>query len=381
MHANLEQALSPAPEVAALGGSNLGRAAAHRTKATAEIIARLPPGEAIVWQGAPRWQNVAAEVFHVRLVAVYFVAYAILQGVTVVMSEGSAEQGAFSAAVILAIAAPALAILCGIAWLVARTTLYTITSGRVLLNVGMALPKTFNIPLQQIESVAVKSSADGTGSISLKLSKRFRLGGLFLWPHVRPWRFSQPEPTLRAVPGAPVAAGLLGQQLRAGLASAEAEPEAAPVAEASTVTPKRPSVPLPMRLLMGFILLAAVLVVGSRVFGIGGSNVDYGEAEVVKTVQFQPLPAGRAQVVAVETGEAIGVLQPTDDGVVRGAIRAFERGRIAAGHPAGSPYQVIRWRSGAITLTDPRTGDHVPLDAFGPIGPSVTRDLLTLVAP
>ncbi len=39
---------------------------------------QLPPGETILWQGAPHWRALARDAFHVRGVAVYFALLAVV---------------------------------------------------------------------------------------------------------------------------------------------------------------------------------------------------------------------------------------------------------------------------------------------------------------
>ena len=41
----------------------------------------LPAGERLLWQGAPRWQDLAVHAFHARKVIWYFLAIAIVQAV------------------------------------------------------------------------------------------------------------------------------------------------------------------------------------------------------------------------------------------------------------------------------------------------------------
>jgi hypothetical protein len=41
---------------------------------------------------------------------------------------------------------------------------------------------------------------NGFGDITLALKGADRIGWVHLWPSVRPWRITKPEPTLRAVP-------------------------------------------------------------------------------------------------------------------------------------------------------------------------------------
>jgi hypothetical protein len=121
---------------------------------------------------------------------------------------------------------------------VARSTVYTITNRRVVMRIGVALPITYNIPFTVIESASLKEHADGTGNVSLHLRDGNNIAYLRLWPHARPWRFKQAEPTLREVPDASHVASVLADALqrfvqKPGGANAEAETTAEPARDSA----------------------------------------------------------------------------------------------------------------------------------------------------
>jgi hypothetical protein len=195
------------------------------------LPARLPKGERILWQGEPQWKTVAFQVFHVRLVAIYF---AVLYGwgVMTALADGApVGQAVTQGAVLAPLAALAIGVLCVLAWLVGRTTVYTVTNRRIVMRYGMALPVTVNLPFAQIASAALRPYPSGTGDIPLSLSGRSRLAYLHLWPHARPWRVRRSEPMLRAVPNAEKVAQILSRALVAhhgsGITAADATEERA----------------------------------------------------------------------------------------------------------------------------------------------------------
>ena len=172
----------------------------------------LPQGEVMLWQGSPHWQSLALRAFHIRKVAIYFAILAAAQSVFR-FADGAGAGDALKPFIWYSILALlSIAILTGLAWLSARTTIYTITSKRVVMRIGMALPLTLNLPYSKIESADLRLYRDGTGDLPLMLSKEDRIAWAVLWPHARPFRFSHPEPMLRAVPNA--------EQVGACLASA-----------------------------------------------------------------------------------------------------------------------------------------------------------------
>ena len=99
------------------------------------------------------------------------------------------------------------------AWLNARLTVYTITNRRVAMRIGVALTVTLNLPYRWIGSADLLTHADGSGDIALTLTGKSKLSYLVLWPHVRPWRISQPQPALRAVTGIADVAAILAHAM------------------------------------------------------------------------------------------------------------------------------------------------------------------------
>lgn len=194
------------------------------------LPAMLPEGERMLWQGAPDWWVLARDAFHVRKVAVYFGLLAAWQTGSAMLAGEGIAAGALSALWTAALAAVALGILTLLAWLTARTTVYTITTQRLVMRFGVALPMTLNIPFKTVETAALKSRADGSGDIPLSLDADNRVSYTVTWPHVRPWRIAKPEPMLRGLPRAAAVAEILGQ----ALARAAGQPEQQQVPQPQT---------------------------------------------------------------------------------------------------------------------------------------------------
>lgn len=153
---------------------------------------RLPSGEVILWQGSPDWRAVAGTVLHIRAVALWFVAvagFAFVAGGT----------GALGALVTLGVGLVCCAIVAGLAWAQARTTVYTLTARRIVLRFGVALTKCVNLPLGMIASADAKPAGFGCQDLALATTDRFPLGYVQMWPHVRPGRFASPVPMLRGL--------------------------------------------------------------------------------------------------------------------------------------------------------------------------------------
>jgi hypothetical protein len=164
------------------------------------LPADLPAGEEIVWFGRPDATSLWRRAFRADLVATYFAALAIWSFfASAPLAEGGAWPALYQALVNLGAGAAALAILGGLAYLSARTTLYVVTTRRIVMKVGMALPIFHNLPYKQIEAAALRKFGDGTGDIAFKLIRGQRIGYVVLWPSVRPLHLLQPQPSLRCI--------------------------------------------------------------------------------------------------------------------------------------------------------------------------------------
>ncbi len=175
----------------------------------------LPAGERLLWQGAPDWRAFARQAFHLRKLAVYFGLALAWNAVSMTTDGADFATVALATARFLGLAVFALALLAGFGWLVARTTVYSITDRRVVVRFGVALSMTVNIPFRVIEQASARRHADGTGDVVLTLVKGHNLAYLVMWPHVRPWRFARAMPMLRALPDGEAAAEVLAGTLAA----------------------------------------------------------------------------------------------------------------------------------------------------------------------
>ena len=175
------------------------------------LPADIPEGERVLWYGRPDWVSLARNAYRGDLVAAYFAALAVWNAV--VDSEAGSMAAAVATGKTLALGAVCLGLLGLLAWLSARTTLYVVTSRRVVMKVGIALQIFFNIPYSQIASAALRTFNDGTGEIPLALAAGRRIAYMNLWPHARPFHIAKPQPALRSIPGAEDVAEILRQAM------------------------------------------------------------------------------------------------------------------------------------------------------------------------
>jgi len=189
-------------------------AASELPDAPPGLVAPLPPGERILWQGAPRGWSFLKQIFHPQFLLLYvtaLVGWCLAAG----LRDGDMLHASIAAAKFAGLSGAALALLAGIARLQAGSTTYTITSRRVVLTFGAALDKTLQIPFTSIAAAGVRAHADGTADLVLTLRPDQRANYLLLWPNARPWKFYPAEPMLRAVPHGEDVALILGRALAA----------------------------------------------------------------------------------------------------------------------------------------------------------------------
>jgi hypothetical protein len=178
--------------------SVLGPSAASPRAHVRGVAEALPPGETVLWEGAPAPRAIARHLLFVRPLAAYF---AVMVGWWVVANLGRTGLAAFWLPVALQLTLVSL-VLGGIVALahgIAQSTTYAITDRRIVMRLGVVFNLTVNIPLKYVVSAQAKRFSDGTGQIALQLDGKEKLAWIVLFPHVRPWRFSEPEPLLRGL--------------------------------------------------------------------------------------------------------------------------------------------------------------------------------------
>jgi hypothetical protein len=173
---------------------------------------RLPAQERLLWQGAPDWRALAAQAFHLRKLALYFGLLVAARATVVLHDGGSAAEALRALAWPLPLAALGLGLVALLAWLSARSTLYTVTDRRVVMRIGIVLTITFNLPYRRMAGADLRAAPRGCADIALQLSERHtRLAWLTLWPHARPWRVARTQPMLRCVPDGQAVGALIAR--------------------------------------------------------------------------------------------------------------------------------------------------------------------------
>lgn len=174
----------------------------HEFEASHGLPAALPKDEAILWQGSPEVWSLARHAFHINTLAAYFALILVLRGFLAYSDGVGIAAATRSTLMLLPLAAIALGLVMLLAWLTARSAVYTLTSRRVVMRIGIVLNITFNLPLAALKSGGLKLYGDGTGDIPLVLAGDDNIAYPHLWPHARPWQIKRTQPMLRSVPEA-----------------------------------------------------------------------------------------------------------------------------------------------------------------------------------
>ena len=205
---------------------------------------RPPEHEIILWQGRPDTFALARESFKITWITVYFAGVVFWRA-----SVGAADAGLAGAVAFglpyVGLWLAAIAVIFTLATIIARTTVYTVTSARVAMRIGAALTVTLNLPFRQIARADLVTRRNGTGTIALETLGETKFSYLVLWPHLRPGHVRVTKPALRCIPDAQAVAEILAEAAEARLAEPVVERTAARAATSAPVHPVPAGSPLP----------------------------------------------------------------------------------------------------------------------------------------
>ena len=173
----------------------------------------LPNGEQLVWQGQPERRALATRAMYLKYIAFYLVAliaartgYLILDGESVATWSGMLVWQVLASAFVMLL-------IVGLAAVYSKTTRYSLTNERLIIKTGAAITIHINLPLQQIIAADLREYSDGTGDITLQVSRAEKLYWLLIWPNVRSWWIRPLRPVLRGLKDAQAVAHLLVEEV------------------------------------------------------------------------------------------------------------------------------------------------------------------------
>jgi putative photosynthetic complex assembly protein len=134
---------------------------------------------------------------------------------------------------------------------------------------------------------------------------------------------------------------------------------------------------LPLRLALGMATCVFLLAIASSQFGWFKDTTPPSAVLFERTFVFADRTDGGIDVRDVARGgEVVHVLPNTENGFVRGAMRALARRRRLANIGPEAPFTLTRYEDGRFTLSDPSTGESVEIGSFGPTQVQSFEELL-----
>lgn len=148
--------------------------------------------------------------------------------------------------------------------------------------------------------------------------------------------------------------------------------------------------PQPKRIILtGWaVIVGGALMAGSLLYVMAFRALD---AEVLKPVpsisiesrklRFEERPDGTLAIYDAAAGAAAAafhVIAPEKSGFIRGTMRALHHGRRINRASDTTPFELIRWADGRLSLTDTADGREIALEAFGPTNAAEFSKLLAL---
>lgn len=172
---------------------------------------RLPEGEKVLWQGRPSMMGLVFGAFRLRWVLFYFAAMTVFRLANLSANEAASEQLAGVLTSSMLFCAIALILIFGLSYAMSRAAVFTITSERVVMRYGAAIRKYVNVPFSKMAGAQLKRRSARVGDISMKIEGGGQPGYLHLWPFVRPFKYTRPEPMMRSIKDPDTVANLLAR--------------------------------------------------------------------------------------------------------------------------------------------------------------------------
>ena len=158
----------------------------------------LPEGEHILWQGSPAPLRLARDALGLTWVAGYFVLLTVWR-VGVSSTYVSFGEALAHGIPFLVVGMLACLLIFGLAYMQARSAVYTLTNKRVGMRIGAALTMTLNLPYTQIGNAGLDTKKSGHGTLAFELIGDVRFSYMMTWPHVKPWQMSKTQPAFRSI--------------------------------------------------------------------------------------------------------------------------------------------------------------------------------------
>jgi putative photosynthetic complex assembly protein len=88
-------------------------------------------------------------------------------------------------------------------------------------------------------------------------------------------------------------------------------------------------------------------------------------AQQSRMLTFTDQPSGAVLIRDAQSGAMVSTIAYGQGGFVRATMRRLVKARRAAGYMAPSPFELVRWSNGALSIRDPQTGESAEIHGFG----------------
>jgi len=161
------------------------------------IAEPLPDGEQILWSAKPEAWQFTRRLMRLEWVVAWFVGLAGLRAYNAWSAGADAMGLIVAASAELPLALFGLGLLTALGVAMARSTTYVVSAQRLVLQVGVALPITFNVPLRFIDDASVRVRPGAGGDVILTLRQGAKVKAIALWPHSQGWNGDAVKPLMR----------------------------------------------------------------------------------------------------------------------------------------------------------------------------------------
>jgi putative photosynthetic complex assembly protein len=136
---------------------------------------------------------------------------------------------------------------------------------------------------------------------------------------------------------------------------------------------------IPRRAVLGAFAVLTLTFTGAAAVRLSGAPIREPDARTVaqRDLRFADRPDGGIAVIDAAGGATLDVVHG-EQGFLRGTLRGLVRERKRRGVSGAEPLQLIARADGRLTLADPRTGERIELESFGPSNVAVYARWLEL---
>jgi putative photosynthetic complex assembly protein len=137
-------------------------------------------------------------------------------------------------------------------------------------------------------------------------------------------------------------------------------------------------------MMVGALILAVIALTTSVSFGLMERQAIPEQSRAAagtmstetRSIQFFDESDGTVRVEDAFSGQELASFGPGTGGFVRSSVRSLVHHRRINGIGRATPFELIEWEDGALTLRDTTTGETVELASFGADNRKVFADML-----